>query len=178
MWLHVFIYLNDTDFTSLLQNCSELYFLSLDVCVRRYSYKHNVCSWLDQTITKDFVLIYGNPKSSVLQKKLGLKKLLENIHLNKADYIHGMNTCMNEFLNNYKMAGGITRKNLNQWQTWDQRVQYKISEFNTGQELQLDRLLTTLQLPFEENLRMKIRKKHKKKQKNRIYKSSHEYKKD
>ena len=47
MWLRVFLYLNDTDFTSLLQNCSELYFLSLDVCVRRYSYKYNVCSWLD-----------------------------------------------------------------------------------------------------------------------------------
>ena len=43
------------------------------------------------------------------------------------------------------MIGDITRKKLNQWQTWDQQVQYKISEFNIYEELQLDCLLTSLQ---------------------------------
>ena len=74
-------------------------------------------SWLDENVKKDFDLIYGNSTAKVLQKKIGLKKMLENIQSSKFEYLHGYNTCLNESLNNFKTGGGITRKNLNQWGT-------------------------------------------------------------
>ena len=92
--------------------CGYYIFLSLNVFIRHYSYKHNVCSWLNETIPKDYILIHENFDFTVHKKNL--KQLLNNIHLNKMNYIYNMNIYMNEFLNNYKMIGGITRKKLNQ----------------------------------------------------------------
>ena len=88
---------------------------SLSLGIRRYAFKHNDSSWLDISIEKDNLLVFGNKKANCIQKKLGLKVLLENILTKRKEFLHGFNTCMNECLNNFKMAGGITRKDLNQW---------------------------------------------------------------
>ena len=84
---------------------------------------------------------------------------------------------MNECLNNFKMAGGITRKDLNQWQTWNARVKFKLSEYNTGRELQVDRLYHRLGVKFGEDFRTVLRKSDGRKLKRRLVTSGHIYKK-
>ena len=126
---------------------------------------------------KDFLFVYENEHGKNVQKKLGLKRLLENIQQKKFEFLHGFNTCMNECLNNFKLAGGLTQKKLNQWQTWDARVQFKISQFNTGSELAMDRLLAKLKIPLQERLREVLRSNDREKKKRQVITSSHIYKK-
>ena len=137
-WLYILPYLSLKKFVRIVTSYRWFYRFSLSPDIRRYFYKHNSLSWLNSENNKVHLFIEGNKNSRCIQKKNGLKVLLNDIQFKKTDYLHGYNTCNNESLNHFKMDGGITRKDLNQWQSWNSRVQFKISEYNTGKEIQIN----------------------------------------
>jgi hypothetical protein len=171
-------FLNNTDFMSIIQVCRKFYSFSLNPSFRKYACKHDDYTWLCESISKEAKFIFGDPAGKNASRKLGLKGLVTKIHERKLEYLHGYHTCMNESLNHVKMGGGgITRKELNQWQTFGSRSMYQVSHINTGREIQTIRLHDALGIPLNPGYIEYLHKQDIQNRKTQEKKSSHAYKK-
>ena len=71
--------------------------------------------WLDKSIPKKKTLIKRNPNLKNKSKKLGLIGILGKIYDDRANYLHGYNTCIPESCFHVKQGNRrIMRKELNQ----------------------------------------------------------------
>jgi hypothetical protein len=174
----IFVLLSDTDFMLISQVCRKFYRFTLSSELRRYAYKHDDNTWLCESINKEAKFILGNPNGKNPSKKLGLKGIIDKIETRKLEYLHGYHTCMNESLNHVKMGGGgMTRKELNQWQSFDSRAMYQISHINTGKFIRASRLHLALSVPLFPLYIYHLKKEDIRNLKNKQKKSSHAYKK-